>query len=90
MYLLAHFIVQNIKMILRVDPELWECTIFVSKVAHLLWTRIFSEKPFMGFLAPFSLCKILKKSTEQIQNYEDPLFLGQFAPSHQQKKSETH
>ena len=34
-YLLALFIVQNLKKILTVNPELWGCTIFGPKMVHL-------------------------------------------------------
>ena len=37
-YLLAIFIVQNLQKILTVDPKLWGCTIFGSKMVHLLQT----------------------------------------------------
>ena len=37
MYLLAPFILQNFKKILRADPELWRCAIFKPKMVHLLW-----------------------------------------------------
>ena len=33
-YLLAPFIMQNLKKILPVDPELWGCTIFGPKMAY--------------------------------------------------------
>ena len=33
MYLLAPFILQNLKKILGADPELWECAIFGPKMA---------------------------------------------------------
>ena len=36
MYLLAPFIVQNLKTNLRADPELSGCAIFGHKMAHLL------------------------------------------------------
>ena len=41
MYLLAPFILQNFKKILRADPELWGCAIFRTKMAHLSWTIFF-------------------------------------------------
>ena len=37
MYLLAPFILQNLKRTLRVDPELSGCAIFGHKMAHLSW-----------------------------------------------------
>ena len=59
MYLLAPFILQNVKKNLRADAELWGCAIFVP------WTKRFWYKP-LSFLSsthwPFSLCKILKIS----------------------------
>ena len=68
--------------ILRMDPEIWECIIFGSKIVHLPSTRIFFTKTinmiFM-FLLPLGLysCeKILKKSLEQIQSYVDMSVLG--------------
>ena len=41
MYLLALFILQNFKKILRAHPELWGCAIFGHKMAHLSWTNFF-------------------------------------------------
>ena len=43
MYLLAPFILQNFKKILRADPELWGCAIFGPKMAHLSWTKFFGK-----------------------------------------------
>ena len=40
-YLLALFIVQNLKKILTTDPELWRCTILRPKVVHLRETTFF-------------------------------------------------
>ena len=71
MYLLAPFILQNFKKILRADPELWGCAIFGPKMAHLSWTKIFWYKLLLLLSStywPFSLCKI--------QNYGDLPFLG--------------
>ena len=65
MYLLAPFILQNFKKILRADPELWGCAIFGPKMAHLPWTKFFWYKPLLLLSStywPFSLCKILKNS----------------------------
>ena len=61
MYLLAPFILQNFKKILRADPELWG--IFGPKTAHLSWTKIFCYKPLLLLSStywPFSLYTILK------------------------------
>ena len=63
MYLLAPFILQNFKKILRADPELWGCAIFGPKMAHLSWTKFFWYKPLLLLSStywPFSLSKILK------------------------------
>ena len=63
MYLLAPFIQQNLKKILRADPELWGCAIFGTKMAHLPWIIFFGYKPLLLLSStfwPFSLCKILK------------------------------
>ena len=79
MYLLAPFILQNFKKILRADPELWGCAIFGPKMAHLSWTKFFWYKPLLLLSStywPFSLCKIFKKLFEQIQSHEDVPFLG--------------
>ena len=70
MYLLAPFILQNFKKILRADPELWGCAIFGPKMAHLSWTNFFWYKPLLLLSStywPFSLCKILKKFLLRIQ-----------------------
>ena len=40
-YLLALFIVQNLKKIRTADPELWECAIFGPKMVHLPQTIFF-------------------------------------------------
>ena len=40
---LALFIVQNFKNILPKDPELWGCTIFGPKMAHLLKWEFFQK-----------------------------------------------
>ena len=41
MYLLPPLILQNLKKILRADPELSGCAIFGPKMAHLSWTIFF-------------------------------------------------
>ena len=78
MYLLAPFILQNFKKILRANPELWGCAIFGPKMTHLSWTKFFWYKPLLLLSStywPFSLCKIKKKILQQIQSYEDAPFL---------------
>ena len=44
MYLLAPFILQDLKNILRADPEL--CVIFRPKMTHLSCANFFWYKPF--------------------------------------------
>ena len=64
-YLLARFIRQYLKKILRADPELWGCAIFGTKMAHLSWIIFFWYKPLLLLSStfwPFSLCKIQKNS----------------------------
>ena len=58
-YLLALFIVQK----LRLDSELWGCTIFGSKIFHLPQTIIFENKTFNTIFIYLlaTLCKIFKK-----------------------------
>ena len=50
-YLLAPFIVQNLKKTLPAGPELWVCAIFRPKMAHFPKMRIFSENLFMSLLS---------------------------------------
>ena len=62
MYLLASFILQNFKKILRADTELWRCAIFWPKMAHLSWTYFLVQTiiiTFIYLLAPFIVQKIL-------------------------------
>ena len=61
MHLLASFILQNFKKILRANPKLW-CVIFGPKIAHLPWTKVLWHKPLLlsSTYCPFSLCKIKK------------------------------
>ena len=79
MYLLAPFILQNIKRILWADPELSGCAIFSHKMAHLSWTIFFWYKPLLLLLStccPFFLCKIYNKFLWPIQSCENAPFLG--------------
>ena len=65
MYLLAPFILQNFKKILRADPELWGCAIFGPKMAHLSWTKFFWYKPLLLLSSaywPFLLSRTSKNS----------------------------
>ena len=82
MYLLAPFILQNFKRILRADPELSGCAIFVHKMVHLSWTNFFWYKPllFSSTCWPFSLCKIYKQFLQPIQVVRIPNFSAQNGP----------
>ena len=65
MYLLALFILQNFKKILRANPELRWCAIFEPKMTHLSWTKNFWYEPLLllsSTYLPFSLSKIYKNS----------------------------
>ena len=77
MYLLAPFILQNFKKILRVD-HLWGNAIFRSKMAHLSWKFFFLVQTiiiiFIYLLALFML-QNLQKFLQLIQSYEDVPFL---------------
>ena len=77
--LLAPFILQNFKEILRANLELWGCTIFGSKIPQFAPSKSFWYKPLLllSFIyRPFSLDKSLKKFLQRIQSYEDAQFLG--------------
>ena len=87
MYLLAPFIPQNFKRILRADPELSESAIFGHKMADLSWTNFFWYKPLLLLSSScwtFSLSKIYKNFLQPIQIFEDKLRFwaqnGPFAP----------
>ena len=57
--------------------KLWLCVIFGPKMANLLKRRVFLEKLLIQFWCnswPVSLHRILKKSLEQIQSYENMSF----------------
>ena len=66
------FYCANFLKILTVNPELWRCPIFGSKMVHLPQTKSFWKKKLIFFLSAywrFSLCKIFKTFLERIQNY---------------------
>ena len=65
MYLLAPFIVQNFKKILRADPKLWGRTIFMPKTARLPGKRIFSENLLLN-LVTFIYVYLYAKIQSQI------------------------
>ena len=63
MYLLAPFILQNLKEILRADPELTGCATFRTKMAHLSWTIFFGRNHHYYFhlpICPFHYAKFEK------------------------------
>ena len=78
MYMLAPFILQNFKKIIRADPELWQCAIFRPKMAHLFWTNFLVQTIIIIFIYLLALFTVqnLKKFLQQIQNYEDAPFLS--------------
>ena len=51
MYLLAPFILENFKKILRANPELWGRAILGPKMAQFPKSEFFSEKLFMSFVS---------------------------------------
>ena len=64
MYLLAPFILQNLKKIIRANPELWGCAIFGPKMAHLPGTKFFGTNHYYYFhlpISPFHCAKFKKK-----------------------------
>ena len=60
-YLLALFIVQNLQKIVTVDPKLWGCPIFGSKMVYLPQTMFF-VKLLISFssISPFHYAKFQK------------------------------
>ena len=54
------------KKILTAEPELWQCTIFVPKMVHLLQTKMFWENYWYHShlaIGPFHCAKFLKNSS---------------------------
>ena len=79
MDLLAPFILQKFKNILRADPQLWGCAIFRPKIAHLSWTKSFLVETIaitLIYLLALFIVQNLKKFLQRIQSYEDVPFLG--------------
>ena len=66
-FLLALFILQNLKQILTLDPELWECAFFGPKMVHLPQTKFvwkIINIILIYLLAPFFNCaKVYKNSS---------------------------
>ena len=77
MYLLAPFILQNLKRTLRVDPELSGCAIFGHKMAHLSW-KIFLIQTiiitFINLLALFIVQNLQKILTVHPKLWGCPIF----------------
>ena len=64
-YLLALFIVQNLKKILTADPALWRCIVFGPQMVYLPQTNFFFENYYYHSHLPISLfhCAKLKKNS---------------------------
>ena len=78
MYLLAHFILQNFKKILRANLELWECAIFGPKMVYLPSKKFFWKILIIiliYLLAPF-IMQNFKKILQANPDLEDAQFLG--------------
>ena len=76
MYLLAPFILQNLKKILRADPELWGYAIFRPRMAHLSLTIFFGTNHYYYFhlsIGPFHCAKF--KNSYSGSNVKDVSFL---------------
>ena len=77
-YLLALFIVQNLKKFLQ-RIQSYEDVPFLGPKWSICPKQIFFGKLLISFSStyqPLSLCKILKKFFQRIQSYEDVQFLG--------------
>ena len=77
-YLLALFIVQNLKKFLQ-RIQSYEDVPFLGPKWSICPKQIFFGKLLISFSStyqPLSLCKILKKFFQRIQSYEDAQFLG--------------
>ena len=68
-YLLAQFIVQNLKKILPTDPELWGCAIFGPKMSHFPKREFLSENLLMS-LVSFIHAYLQAKNQSQILIYQ--------------------
>ena len=69
-YLLAPFILQNFKKILRTNPELWGCAIFGPKMAHCSFPYFFLVQIIITFIYLLGLFIVqnLRKFLQQIQS----------------------
>ena len=71
--LLAIFILQNFKKIIRANPEFWGCAIFRPKMAHLSWTKFFlAQTIIITFIYPLAIFTVqnFKKFIQRNQSYE--------------------
>ena len=70
-YLLALFIEQNLKKILPVDPEPWECTIFGPKMTHFHKWEIFQKTCYIAvfFYSCLSTCQKSKSDINLLVKY---------------------
>ena len=86
-YYIAPFILQNLKRILRADPELPGCAIFRRKMAHFSWTKFLDTKQYYYFhllVSPFHCAKFTKNSYSLSKVVRMPHFRtqnGPFAPN---------
>ena len=62
-YLLALFIVQNLKKILTADPALWRCIVFGPQMVYLPQTNFFFENYYYHSHLPISLFHCAKLKT---------------------------
>ena len=70
-YLLAPFVVQNLKNIFTADPELWGCVSFGPKIAHLPKWEFFRKpvnKP-CSFHSSLSMCQKSKSDIHLLMKY---------------------
>ena len=76
-YYIAPFILQNLKRILRADPELSGCVIFGHKMSQLSWTKFFDTNQYHYFhllVGPFHCAKFTKNSYSRPKIVRMPIF----------------
>ena len=73
-------VIKSFKKVLRVDPELWGCTIFWNKDGPFAPNKNYMGEIlkfiFIYLLTPFIVQNFKKKLLQRIQSYEDVPFLG--------------